>query len=366
MLSSLEIKTFRAFEKLRVDDLDRINLFVGRNNSGKTTILEAAEMMVSEDSAAAIVRCAMRRGEMLVRKEEDRPSRHVDISHLFHGHDCDESACFSIQGQEAGTNVALECEVVPSDSSPNIEKKLFSDAYPLEPRLSLLIKNSSKEESISLPLSISGGLSLDYVRRTNFRPSPKTRPVSFVRTETLDTFELHEFWDSIALTEEESNVIETLKILEPSIDRIAFLSQRPYRYYSSSGGIYVKLKRIDNRIPLGSLGDGIRHLLTMSLAVSRSRRGFVMIDEIDTGLHHSVMTDMWRVLIKTAQRLDVQVFATTHSLDCLRSIAWLYSREPDLCHQVRLHRVESGRNKTVVYDPEEIQTAAKQHVELRG
>lgn len=366
MLSSIEIKTFRAFERLRVDDLDRINLFVGRNNSGKTTILEAAEMLVSEDSAAAIVRCAMRRGEMLIPREEDRPSRHVDISHLFHGHDCDVGTSFSIQGQESGANVAIECVVIPLDSDHKMGKELFSDAYNLEPRLSIMIKNGSKEEPISLPLSISGGLSLDYIRRTHLRPSLKARPASFVRTETLDTFELQEFWDSIALTEEESNVIEILKILEPSIDRIAFLSQRAYRYYSSSGGIYVKLKGLDNRIPLGSLGDGIRHLLTMSLAVSRSQRGFVMIDEIDTGLHHSVMTDMWRVLIKTAQRLDVQVFATTHSLDCLRSLAWLYSSEPHLCHQVRLHRVDIGRYRTVVYNPKEIQTAAKQHVELRG
>jgi AAA15 family ATPase/GTPase len=365
MFSSLEINTFRAFEKLRIDDLDRINLFVGRNNSGKTTILEAAEMLVSEDSSAAIVRCAKRRGEMLIQREENRPSRDVDISHLFHGHDCDVGAFFSIQGQEAETNVTLKYKVVPSDSGPNTEKELFSDAYTLEPRLSLLIKHSEKEESLNLPLSISGGLSLDYMRRSNIRPNPKARPASFVRTETLDTFELQEFWDSIALTEEESNVIETLKILEPNIDRIAFLSQRHYRY-SSYGGIYVKLKHLDNRIPLGSLGDGIRHLLTMSLAVSRSRRGFVMIDEIDTGLHHSVMTDMWRVLIKTAQRLDVQVFATTHSLDCLRSLAWLYNSDPCLCHQVRLHRVDIGHSKTVVYDPEEIETAAQQHVELRG
>lgn len=366
MLSSLEIKTFRAFERLRVDDLDRINLFVGRNNSGKTTILEAAEMLVSEDNVASIIRCAMRRGEMIIKTEEDRPSRHVDISHLFHGHDCDAGASFSIQGQEVETNVELKYIVVPSDRSPNVEKELFSDAYNLEPRLSLIIKHSEKEESISLPLSISGGLSLDYVRRMNFRPSPKARPASFVRTETLDTFELQEFWDSIALTEEESNVIETLKILEPRIDRIAFLSSRAYSRYSTSSGIYVKLKDHEDRIPLGSLGDGIRHLLTMSLAVSHSRRGFVMIDEIDTGLHHSVMTDMWRVLIKAAERLDVQVFATTHSLDCLRSLAWLYSREPNLCQQVRLHRVDSGRYKTIVYKPEEIETAAKQDLELRG
>ncbi len=91
-----------------------------------------------------------------------------------------------------------------------------------------------------------------------------------------------------------------------------------------------------------------------------------MIDEIDTGLHHSVMSDMWRVLIETAERLDVQVFATTHSLDCVRSLAWLANTQPDLCRGVRMHRVDSERSKTVVYGPEEISIAAEQHVEMRG
>lgn len=366
MLTSLEIHGFRAFKVLRVSDLDRINLFVGRNNSGKTTILEAAEMLVSEDKPAAIVRCAMRRGEMLIQTDQDQPSRHVDVSHLFHGHDCESGAQFTIRGTDRGGDVFLNSEVVPSDRSPNIEKELFSDVYALQPRLSLLITHSLTEEPITIPLSVSGGVSLDYIRRLNFRKKAEAIPTSFVRTEALDTFELQEFWDSIALTEEESNVIEILKILQPDIDRIAFLSRTAYRYYSSSGGIYVKLKGLESRVPLGSLGDGIRHLLTMTLAVSRSHGGFVMIDEIDTGLHHSIMTDMWRVLINTAERLDVQIFATTHSLDCVRSLSWLYSQKPELCAQVRLHRVDSAREETVIYGSDEIQTAAEQHVELRG
>ena len=365
MITSLKIQGFRAFEALAIDDLDRINLFVGKNNSGKTTILEAAEMLVSENSAGAIVRCAMRRGEILVQTEEDRPSRHVDISHLFHGHECKLQSSFSIRALEGGANVSLECDVVPYDKRPNGEKELFSETYSLEPRVSLLVKCSSMDEPVSLPLSMGAGLSVDYLRHMGVRPNPGAKPTSFVGTETLDVA-LAEFWDSIALTEEEFNVIETLKILEPGIERIAFLSQRYFRYRSLPGGIYVKLKYRDNRIPLGSLGDGIRHLLIMALTLSRSRSGFVMIDEIDTGLHHSVMTDMWRVLIKTAQRLDVQVFVTTHSLDCLRSLASLYSREPALCQNVRVHRADSRRAKTVVYQPDEIETAVKQDVELRG
>ena len=72
---------------------------------------------------------------------------------------------------------------------------------------------------------------------------------------------------------------------------------------------------------------------------------------------------MWRVLIATAERLDVQVFATTHSLDCVRSLAWLAYSEPELCKSVRMHRVDSERSKSVVYSPDEISVAAEQHVE---
>ncbi|MHC4741789.1 MAG: AAA family ATPase [Planctomycetota bacterium] len=357
MISSLEITSFRGFKALSVDDLSRVNLFVGKNNSGKTTILEAADLAASEDSAAAIARCATRRGEMIIQRGERGAAKYADIAHLFHGHECEDGASFSIEGRENNVPISVYCEVIPSDTESQMGKRLFSDEDSLEPRSSLMIKHSSMDEPLIAPLSITGGLSQDYLRR----PSPKSRPCSFVRPETLDTFELQEFWDSIALTEEESNVIEALRILEPTIDRIAFLSDRTY-----AGGIYVKLHGLENRIPMGTLGDGIRHLLTIALPLSRSRKGFVMIDEIDTGLHHSVMADMWRVLIETAKRLDVQVFATTHSLDCVRSLAWLYQRDPSLCHAVRLHRVDSTRDRTVVYGPDEIEMSAKEHVELRG
>ena len=367
MLSDLEIRKFRTFKELHVRDLSRVNLFVGHNNSGKTTFLEAVEMLLSGDRTAPVVGCAMRRGEMYEQREQDRINRYVDISHLFYGHDCEVGTQFQIKGVESSDGIELTCEVCPSDSTRDNDRALFSDVIVLEPHLSLSIQHSKRKEPVTYPMAFSGAISLDAVRRLGSKPNSEERPVSFIRSEGIDSIELQEFWDSIALTEEESNVIESLRILEPMIERIAFLSSRSYhRYASSSGGIYVKLRNLESRVPLGSLGDGIRHLLTTSTAVSRSSHGFVMIDEIDTGLHYSVMSDMWRVLITTAKRLDVQLFATTHSLDCVRSLAWLSSNEPDLCEDVRLHRVDEQRDRTVVYTPEEISIAAEQHVELRG
>ena len=369
MLSELEIRKFRTFKELYVRDLSRVNLFVGRNNSGKTTILEAAEILLSTNIVSAVAGCATRRGEIYVQREKDRAGRYVDLSHLFYGHECEVGTEFQIKGVESNTKLELKCVVYPSDDTSNADKAyaLFSDDDALEPRLALSIHHSRSNEPVILPISFSGAISIDFVRRQSTKLNSDEKPVSFVRTEALDSFELQEFWDSIALTEEEANIIESLRILEPMIERIAFLSSRSYyRYASSSGGIYVKLRNLESRVPLGSLGDGIRHLLTTSTAVSRSSHGFVMIDEIDTGLHHSVMSDMWRVLIATAKRLDVQLFATTHSLDCVRSLAWLSSNEPDLCEGVRLHRVDEERDRTVVYTPDEISIAAEQHVELRG
>ncbi len=366
MLKNMEIRKFRAFKSLFVDDLSRINLFVGRNNSGKTTILEAAEILLSPNSPSAIIGCANRRGEMYVLKEQDRIGRYVDLSHLFHGHECEIGAEFQINGTDNGENIELKCTISPyDDSSTDKVLSLFSEKDILDMRLALFIQHSRSSEQTILPIAFSGAISADVIRRQSAKPNSDVKPVSFVRTEALDTFELQQFWDSIALTNEEAHIIESLRILEPKIDRIAFLSSN-LRYSNSYSGIVIKLKNLDNRVPLGSLGDGIRHLLTTSVAVSRSANGYVMIDEIDTGLHHSVMSDMWRVLISTAKRLDVQIFATTHSLDCVRSLAWLSNTEPNLCEEVRLHRVDEEKEKTVVYTTEDISIAAEQHMELRG
>jgi len=329
--------------------------------------LEAVEILVSGNNPATLANCAKRRGETLFQEEQEGTNRRsIAISHLFYGHNCEIGASFNIEGKEEELPVSIKCEIDSADKKPNGELKgLFPDKYSVEPRAALVVSHSSQSEPTSFYLDGLGGISIDVIRRAKSQTDVESRLTSFVKTDA-ESIDLRAFWDSIALTEEESKVIEILKILDPRIERIAFLSRQPFYYSPSFGGIYIKMKDIDSRIPLGSLGDGIRHLLIVSLAISRAPHGFVMIDEIDTGLHHSIMRDMWRVLIKTAERLDVQLFATTHSSDCLRSLARLVNQEPDICKGVRLHRVDIGREKTVVYSPEEILSAAQQDVEVRG
>lgn len=374
MLSSLKLENYRAFKHLEVSDLGRVNLFVGKNNSGKTTILEAAEMLVGKDSLESLALSAQRRDEILS-IEKTQSGWGVDIRHTFHGHILKKKAAFQIQGSDNDDSLFVKCEIIPHKDiydSRDItttwmwtQPSLFSNGESTS-QFVLSVNSNSSERPTFLPISKDGGIAYDWLSRETVRNLPEEKPLNFIRAEAFDNYKMRELWDEIALTDEEYQITETLRILEPKVERIAFLSDKPTQRFSSTGGIFVKIENIKDRIPLGSFGDGIKHLLGISLATIRSSGGSVMIDEIDTGLHHTVMGDMWRMLIETAKRLDVQVFATTHNSDCVRSLAFLHEQFPELCREVRLHRVERERERTVVYRPEEIKIAAEQNMELRG
>jgi predicted ATPase len=177
-------------------------------------------------------------------------------------------------------------------------------------------------------------------------------------------------WDTVSLTPNEDRVLEALRILEPGIERIAASSASPSpEYYGSNinqrGGFRVKFKDTERPVPIGSMGDGIWRLLVMAIVVSQSKDGVLLVDEIDTGLHYSVMTKMWKLIYGAASELNVQVFATTHSYDCVKSLAELCISDPHAASEVTLQRIERGAATSVPYTAKEIETAAKFRFEVR-
>jgi hypothetical protein len=77
------------------------------------------------------------------------------------------------------------------------------------------------------------------------------------------------------------------------------------------------------------------------------------------------MVDMWKLVIQTARRLGVQVLATTHSLDCVRALAWVQKKTPEIASEVTLHRIERGLPSTIRYTMDELAIAAEHHLEVR-
>ena len=345
MISNLTIKGFRAFRELRIDPLTRVNLFVGPNNAGKTTVLEAVEILTL-GTIKALEGILVRRDEQLVKEKALEP----DPAHLFHGHSKEKGKSFSIAGDE----ISVECTV---------EKRRLRDDTTDLPVLGLLL--TAGEANVFQMFSPSGGLVIQPIRLDRAQRGPNGSssgpdPVSFLGTDPVDAYGLGHLWDRLVLTPEEESVPAALRLIEPRVERIAFLGEN----FPSLRTIFIRLAG-EQRFPLGSMGDGVKRMLSLILHLFSARGGYLLVDEIDTGLHFSVMANIWKLVIETAERLDVQVFATTHSLDCVRSLARVRDRYPELASSVTVHRIRQDLTTTVAYDMDEIAIAARDHIEIR-
>lgn len=209
---------------------------------------------------------------------------------------------------------------------------------------------------------------MDVIRRRPVRRDELKQVTSFVTTSSLTPDEVLSILSRIVLNPEEDLLLKALRIIEPSIERIAPVALTSSRYGSmppgSKGGVVVKCSGFDKRVPIGTMGDGIWRLLGIALALIRAEGGVLLIDEIDTGLHYSVMADMWKLVYATAIRLNVQVFATTHSSDCWTSLASVCERSGNL-DDITVHRIEKGRDESIRLDRGEIILAARRAYEIR-
>jgi hypothetical protein len=185
----------------------------------------------------------------------------------------------------------------------------------------------------------------------------------FVTSSALKSEELIELFDQIVLTPEENFVQEALQTIEPKIERIASVGQ--YRRSEAREGFVVRLSDSHQRVPIGSMGDGIWRILGLALATVGAADGVLFVDEIDTGLHFSTMSDMWTLIWETAKRLNIQVFATTHSSDCWTSLASIAGREDIAEDGITIQRIERDKDVSVVFSEREIVVAANRDIEVR-
>ena len=127
----------------------------------------------------------------------------------------------------------------------------------------------------------------------------------------------------------------------------------------------VKLKSYGVPVPLKSLGDGALRIFGIALALANSRDGFLLIDEAENGIHHTVQRDYWRMILRSAHENNVQVIATTHSWDCVRGFAQAaVENEEAEGLLVRLSR-QHGELRAVEYSEKNLMTAAEQGIEVR-
>ena len=360
VLRTLELEGYRGFDKYKLTDLTRVNLLVGKNDCGKTSILEAVHFLVSGGDPFVLVRSANRRGEVNGAGAEPRP----DVSHVFCGRRFDPGVRFRLSADGGRREVSVTVRSPAPDDGPS----LFENAADDFRILALEIEGTSLRRPTVLPVAENGVLPDSRHLRFRARGSegaPAPPPIQFVTPDSLDLDPMRAMWDRVLMEGRESDVIRAMKLLEPELDSIQFLTSDALRMRSGRAGVLLGFRGAGRRAPMGSYGDGMRRLLALSLSLMRTANGFLLVDEIDTGLHWTVMEETWRLVVETARRSSMQVFATTHSYDCIRGLASLVESRPDLAGDVSIQKIERSLKKAVGFDAADVRAVVAQNIEVR-
>ncbi len=362
-LPSLSIRGFRGIGELDIPRLGRVTLLAGKNGVGKTATLEAVQIYASRGLERVLFALLRNHEEFALAVDEDDDRKFApDPAALFHGRDVPPSSHIEIgpKGASDGGNLKIKA-VVPSEEQLALLEELYRDMTPDALKWVMEVSFANRKRTIPW----------DFVRRIRYRrfvddqeELPSGMSCRSLGPGLPSNNEISELWDKVALTDDEDRAVQALNlVLEGGADRVTMIGDDDRRTYGRR--VVVKLRGRDKRVPLRSLGDGATRLLGAALALAGSRNGFLVIDEVENGIHHSVHDDFWRMVLRTAAENDVQILAATHSFDCVRGFARAAVDSPG-CEGVlvRLEK-EDERTRAVVYSESALETAAEQGIEVR-
>ena len=364
-MRTLKLENYRGFEEYELRKLAKVNLLVGPNNCGKTSVLEAVQLLVSGGDPNVLISTSRRRREFGNGTGSASSKRRVyPVRHHFHGHAFGLGTSLAISSDSNGERVRMQI-VVPEAKE---HLALFESYGDGDPGFALKISGSVIGSGIHFPVTEDG--LVDWGSRAAWlvsrSMSPRAfSPTQFVTAESLHAREMAGIWNEVELQGRELEVVETMRILHEDLDSIRFLAGDGMGHAGTSPAIVLGFQAGTPRLPIGSFGDGTRRLLALSLSLVRAAGGYLLVDEIDTGLHWSIVEDMWKLVIETALNSSIQVFATTHSLDCVLGLASLLNACPRFRDAVAIQKIERGIDRSVDFDGEAIVTGVDLGVELR-
>jgi len=370
-IDTLAIERFRAIRQLNIEGLGRVNLITGRNNTGKSSVLEALRILASDASPAVIYDILRFREEDV--RETDESLRPLDaeglfqLSSLFHGFPRFsaqlEPIVIASRGASRSMRLSIEAGWFSEERAPDGSRRLV-------PQLELFGEGESLP---ALVIEADGKrrlVPLNYMGSYAYRNRP-------LRSDTADesrlacvfvspyggerTATLGPLWDKIALSDRENDVVEALRIIDPEISAVSMVGGEAPRRTRTA---IVRAADLPRPVPLRSFGDGLNRLFSIILSLVNAKDGLLLIDEFENGMHHSVQTDTWRAIFRLAQRLDVQVMATSHSWDAIEAFQKAAGEDPEEGVLIRLSRRGDDIIPTL-FREDELAVATRDRIEVR-
>jgi len=342
MLRSLTIKNFRGFRELKIEPLARVNLIAGKNNVGKTGVLEALYLLFSSADQFFHFSSAFRSSQEKVSGTPDEQERKDNFASFWrwlpHKDNGFGQIQISAQGKQNGSSATAPAFEIDLDEQ-STQKPVYDLTFHYR-------KNGSEFVTRAATNPFMAGKMLGLL------------PIKICSTRHTQPTEDAELFNSLVLKKKKKTLIELLKTVEPRLEDMQYLKvgSEPLVY------VDVGLKEL---IPLTQLGQGVIRLFRFFSEMLVEEAKIILIDEIENGIHHSALPDVWTGIAEIAEKEDLQIFATTHSWECIEAAHAVFQSRKQ--YDFALHRLQmvKGEIQVVTHDQRMIEVAEKTELEIR-
>ncbi len=356
MLESIYIKNFKGIQQLQIDKLSQLTLIGGKNNCGKSSLMEAMCMLFKRMDPNIIIQQSILRGVNVIPAEPD-----FMWAPIFNDFDLNKK--IEIASTYIGKTKKLEIEV-----QKNVKRDIPVRTLPINtlqnPLASIadvLYLTFSDDEAISEKSGIyieqNQGFNLNIEISNSWKPIPVAY---FSSRQISNQNEDAERLGRIDINKNINDVLEVMRSIVPEMVSISAIR------IANASMIYVDLGK-EKKFPISYMGDGIARLLSIVLAIATCKDGIVFIDEIENGLHHSVIKEVWTGIFNASNKFACQIVATTHSHEFLTSacaaMRELQITTPDFSYIRLVSKDENIEAKT--FDYELLDYAISSEMEIR-
>ena len=347
MIKQLEIENFRCFGKSTLSGFERVNLIGGQNNSGKTAFLEALYLNCSPRAETVMKLRGISKETVLTFPERA-------WNGLFLNHDNQLMVNIKSTTQQGMKRESKISFGYLEDSEEELSELDENELENLSSNLFISCKPSQNDKTSRISAKTGRYKIIEHNR--NFQQ------ISFISaTEKASSRYLAEQYDKSYLQGHDGKVKEAFHIIDPSITEIRTLM---------SGEPTIYLSRKNQRpMPIALFGDAMNRVAHFALELINNQAGILLIDEIENGIHHSHQKQLWQWLFALAVELDVQIFATTHSLEMLtafKEAAMGTQYESEVAYFEFVRHVKTGEIIGIKHKVDELDYALSHDGEIRG
>jgi len=352
MIRNISIENFRGFESLDISDMNRITLISGRNNVGKSSILEALFLMMDHSSSDAFAKISGFRGSMT-------GGAASLWNPLFYQLDTDREIriCLKDDQHSSCLRYRKDTDYLPFSANGIPEDVVAAFRLVTKNSYALLYFYDDADYHEEGHFFLNGTSALREIKSSlpgnELKILPTTRWLNTTVTRLSDTV-LNDI-GNLELKGKKGDVVKILQELDPAIEDIITISIQ--------GVSQLYLKVAGKHIPIQYAGDGVMKLLQVCIAAMEMKDGILLIDEIETGLHYSMYGKLWAILDTISVGSNCQIIATTHSYELISAVKENISNKSDFVY----YRIGHGKQGHMAYryDLDMLGSALEAEMEVR-